>query len=216
MLSLLKTLVLSSLLAASSVTLAGPELASSETDIRPILLGSPLPDAAVLTLSGKPSTLKEVVRGAPAVVVFYRGGWCPYCNLQLSELQKVEGQLQELGYQVVAVSPDLPEEINQTLENHPLKYTLVSDGNANASRAFGVAYKVDDKTFKQYRDWGIYLDKRSGSDLHALPVPAVFIVDAQGTIQFSYVHPDYKIRTPAGVVVEAARAIAQRKHRLQP
>jgi peroxiredoxin len=83
-------------------------------------------------------------------------------------------------------------------------------------RAFGTAYKVDDKMFKQYRDWGIYLDKRSGSELHALPVPAVFIVDAEGVIQFSYVHPDYKIRTPAGVVLEAARAIAQQKHRLHP
>jgi peroxiredoxin len=213
---ILKALAVLALCAVASLTCVAAPLAESETQIRPILLGSPLPDSPILMINGKPGSLKAVVHGAPAVIVFYRGGWCPYCNLQLSELQKIQGDLQTLGYQVIAVSPDLPEELNQTLEKNDLKYTLISDGNANAMKAFGIGYKVDDKMFKQYREWGIYLDKRSGSDEHALPVPGVFIVDAQGIIQFSYVHPDYKIRTPARVVLEAARAIAEQKHKLHP
>jgi len=212
----LKALAVLALCVFSSTASLASELAQSETEIRPILLGSPLPDAPILMINGKPGTMKSVVHGAPAVVVFYRGGWCPYCNLQLSELQKIQNDLKTLGYQIIAVSPDLPEELNQTLEKDSLQYTLISDGNANAMKAFGIGYRVDDKMFKQYREWGIYLDKRSGSEEHALPVPGVFIVDAQGIIQFSYVHPDYKIRTPARVVLEAARAIAEQKHKLKP
>ncbi|MEO8673293.1 MAG: peroxiredoxin-like family protein [Tahibacter sp.] len=204
------------LFTAASIDCSASELAASETQIQPILLGSTLPDVSVMRLDGKSSTLKSVVNGGPAVLVFYRGGWCPYCTLQMNELQKIEGDLQALGYQVIAISPDRPEELNQTLEKNSLKYTLVSDGSTNAMKAFGVAYKVDNKTFKQYRDWGIDLDKRSGTQSHALPVPAVFIVDAQGFIQFSYVHPNYKIRAPGQVVLAAARAIAEQKHKLQP
>ena len=186
------------------------DAASSETEIRPLLLGSRVPDAPVQTLDGKPSSLSAVVAGKPSVLVFYRGGWCPYCNLQLAQLQQIQGDLKDLGFRVVAISPDPPAQLHQTLEKHSLEYVLVSDNAAAAMKAFGVAYRVDQKTLQQYHGWNI--DIANG----VLPVPSVFIVDGDGAIQFSYAHPDYKIRVPGQVVLAAARAIAAREHRLHP
>lgn len=200
---------------AASVA-ADPPLASAPDQVRPLLLGSTIPDVELLTLDGQPTTLKAQVNGKPAVLVFYRGGWCPYCNLQLSEMRLIREDLADLGFQLIAISPDLPSELNKTLEKDNLDYTLLSDSKADALRAFGIGYRLDDATFEKYRTMGIDLEKSSGQDHHALPVPSVFIVDAEGVLQFSYSHPDYKIRVPGDVVLAAARAIAERRDHLKP
>ena len=148
------------------------------------------------------------------MIVFYRGGWCPYCNLQLSGLRLIEKDLQTLGYQLIAISPDRPEELRKTLGKDKLTYTLLSDSSAETMKAFGIAYRVDPATLKKYRGYGMDIEKASGEIHHALPVPAVYVVDGDGILQFSYVHPDYRVRVPAEVVLAAARAIAQQHHKL--
>lgn len=192
------------------------EVASSPQTVRPILLGNHLPDVAVRTMDGKSTTLSEIVAHKPAVLVFYRGGWCPYCNLQLSGLRLIEKDVQALGYQVIAISPDRPEELLKTLGRDHLNYTLVSDSTAAAIEAFGIAYKVDDESNAGYRANGVDLEQYSGETHHILPAPAVYIVDGDGTLQFSYVHPDYRVRLPAEVVLAAAHAISAKKHELHP
>lgn len=191
-------------------------VASSPQTVQPILLGNHLPDAAVRTMKGESTTLAKAVAGKPAVLVFYRGGWCPYCNLQLSGLRLIEKDVQALGFQIIAVSPDKPEQLLKTLGRDHLNYTLVSDSSAAAIEAFGIAYKLDDETLAKYRGYGIDLEEYSGESHHILPVPAVYIVDGNGVLQFSYVHPDYRVRVPAEVVLAAVRAIAAKKHELHP
>ena len=175
-----------------------------------------MPDVDLKTLDGKPTTLKAQVAGKPTVLVFYRGGWCPFCNLQLSELRLIRKDLDGLGFQMIAISPDLPAELNKTVEKDQLDYTLLSDAKADALRAFGIGYRLDDETYAKYQEYGIDLEKSSGEDHHALPVPSVFIVDADGVLQFSYSHPDYKIRVPGSVILAAAKAIAERSDHLHP
>lgn len=191
-------------------------LASAPNQVRPLLLGSAMPDVDLKTLDGKPTTLKAQVAGKPTVLVFYRGGWCPFCNLQLSELRLIRKDLDGLGFQMIAISPDLPAELNKTIEKDQLDYTLLSDAKADALRAFGIGYRLDDETYAKYQEYGIDLEKSSGEDHHALPVPSVFIVDADGVLQFSYSHPDYKIRVPGSVILAAAKAIAERSDHLHP
>ena len=191
-------------------------LASAPNQVRPLLLGSAMPDVDLKTLDGKPTTLKAQVAGKPTVLVFYRGGWCPFCNLQLSELRLIRKDLDGLGFQMIAISPDLPAELNKTVEKDQLDYTLLSDAKADALRAFGIGYRLDDETYAKYQEYGIDLEKSSGEDHHALPVPSVFIVDADGVLQFSYSHPDYKIRVPGSVILAAAKAIAERSDHLHP
>jgi len=168
------------------------------------------------TLAGKRITLKAAAAGKPVILVFYRGGWCPFCNLQLSDLRLIQKQTDALGYQMIGISPDLPAELNRTLDKQQLKYTLLSESKANAMRAFGIGYRLDAATIEKYKGYGVDLEKTSGEKHHGLPVPSVFIVDANGLIQFSYVNPDYKARVPSSVVLAAAQAIAKRKQYLTP
>lgn len=193
-----------SLLLMSQCAIAS-ELAAKPTDVRPPLVGSSLPDAPLRTLDDEPTTLRAATAGKPAVLVFYRGGWCPYCNLQLSDLRTVVGPLRELGYTLIAISPDRPAELARTLDKTPLDYTLLSDSSAAAIAALGIGFVVDAATREQYKGYGIDLEAASGATHHALPVPSVFIVDAAGIIQFHYVNPDYRIRVPGELVLTAAR-----------
>lgn len=191
-------------------------LAAAPDQVRPLLLGSPLPDVKLATLDGSSVTLKQQVAGKPAILVFYRGGWCPYCNLQLSELRLIKQPAEALGYQIIAISPDLPAELAKTLGNDKLDYTLLSDSKADALRAFGIGYRLDDASFDKYKTGGIDLEAASGQPHHALPVPSVFIVDGDGLVQFAYSHPDFRVRVPGDVVLAAAKAIAERRQYLQP
>ncbi len=204
-------------LALTALPLAyAADIAPSADKISPILLGSALPDPALRDRDGNATNLRKVVDGKPSVLVFYRGGWCPFCNLQLSELRQIHPELTQLGYQLIAISPDRPEELQKTLGKDPLDYILVSDSSAAAMRAFGIGFTVDTPTVLKYRLGGINLEEASGETHHALPAPSVFIVDGDGILQFSYVHPDYKVRAPGQVILAAAREIASNHHKLHP
>ncbi len=201
---------------ADATESAHDTVADSATSVRPILLGSRLPDANLRNLEGDTTALAEAIGGKPAVLVFYRGGWCPYCNVQLSGLRLIREPLQALGYQLIAISPDRPEALRESLASSELDYTLLSDAKAEAMTAFGLAFRVDAETQAQYRGYGIDLAVASGEDHGLLPVPAVYIVDAEGVLQFSYVHPDYRVRLPEAAVLAAAEAIASQAHKVQP
>ena len=211
-----KHLLVVTLLLGSVSTLTANELAPTASEIRPILLGSNMPDVPLTTVSGKSTTLKRQVAGKPAILVFYRGGWCPFCNLQLSDLRLIQKETKALGYQIIAISPDRPEELNRTLAKQKLEYTLLSDSKADALRAFGIGFVADAATIEKYKSYGIDLEKSSGQKHHGLPVPSVFIVDAKGVLQFSYSHPDYTVRIPGSVILAAAKAISENKQKLKP
>ena len=179
--------------------------------VHPPLLGTPLPDIALRDTQGEAVNLRELIGQAPAVLVFYRGGWCPYCNIQLSQLRLSFPGLRALGYKLIAISPDSPESLRATLGDMPLEYTLLSDSELAAIAALGIGFRVDDPTLEKYKGYGIDLEQASGTTHHVLPVPAVFVVDAQGIIQFHYVNPDYRIRVPGSLILEAARSVKEIK-----
>jgi len=124
----------------------------------------------------------------------------------LGQLRKIHGQLLELGYQIVAISPDRPERVREILDKSDVEYTLLSDDALAAARALGVAFRVDDAGYARLKGFGIDLEERSGQAHHLLPVPAVLILDKTGRIRFSYVNPDYKVRVAPEVLLEAAKA----------
>ena len=112
----------------------------------------------------------------------------------------------ELGYQILAVSPDRPEKGRAIVAKTDIEYTLLSDPKLKAARAMGVAYKVDDETYDAYKNkLGADLEERSGERHHLLPVPSVFLLDTEGVIRFEYVNPNYRIRIPPEVLLAAAR-----------
>jgi peroxiredoxin len=178
----------------------------SENAVRPLLVGDSIPELELQTAGGKAFDLKQAVAKQLTVLIFYRGGWCPYCNLQLGQIQTIEMQLRQLGYQILAISPDRPEKLIESVNSHKLTYTLLSDHAMKAARAFGIAFRVDDATLEKYKGYGIDLEAASGETHHLLPVPAVFIVGTDGLIKFSHANPDYKVRLEPDVLLAAARA----------
>jgi peroxiredoxin len=99
--------------------------------------------------------------------------------------------------------------LRETVDRHALTWRLYSDARSAAALAFGLAFRVDDATVEQYRRYSIDLEAASGETHHVLPVPAVFLLDATGRVQFSYVNPDYRVRVPASVVLAAAKELAR-------
>lgn len=179
-------------------------VADSAAEAMPLKVGARAPDASLRGLDGKAINLHKVLGGRPSVVIFYRGGWCPFCNRHLSDLASIEGDIERRGYQIVAISPDSPEELNKTLTKDHLPYKLFSDSSAEAMMKFGVAFRLDDATFTKYRDnYHIDIEGSSGKSHHILPVPSVFIVDKGGKIIFVHSNPDYKVRLKGSEILTA-------------
>ncbi len=182
------------------------EVAVSADKIRPLLVGSKVPSLTLHTVENEPYDLMAAIAKKPTVLIFYRGSWCPYCNLHLNELKDVESELLGLGYQIIAISPDKPENLKKSAEKHEMKYQLLSDSKMEAAKAFGLAFKVDSPTLNKYEKYGIDLEDTSGEKHHLLPVPAVFLVNTDGIIQFQYVNPNYKVRLKKEIILAAAKA----------
>lgn len=182
------------------------DYAEDANDVKPLLIGTRIPDVSVRTIDGESVRLRNLVNRKPTVLIFYRGGWCPYCSKHMAQLQEAEEQIVEMGYQVLAVSADRPEKLKESITEHDLSYTLLSDSPMTASSAFGLAFKVDRETLDRYDEIGIDLEASSGYDHHLLPVPAVFLVDTEGMIHFKYVNPNYKVRIKSSVLLAAAEA----------
>ncbi len=181
--------------------------AANANATRPLQAGGTLPEeVTVRTVDGEELDLRQVVLGRPVVLVFYRGGWCPYCNTHLKELAGIRHQLAELGVGLVALSPDTPGKLAEALEGEQaLSYKLLSDSGHKAMTAFGVAFTVDPATDKQLRDFGVDLADWSGRSERVLPVPSVFVVDQSGTIRFAHAEPDYTTRLSGEDLLQAAR-----------
>ena len=124
----------------------------------------------------------------------------------MGQLAKIESKLTELGYQILAIGADRPEKLKESIAKHSMTYQLLSDSKMIASRAFGVAYRVDDKTLELYKSFGIDLEEASGEEHHQLPVPTAYVLATDGTIRFRYSNPDYKVRVDPDALLAAAEA----------
>jgi peroxiredoxin len=186
------------------------KVAAAATDVVPLGKGDAVPALTLKTVDGKAFDLKEAVGKKPTVLIFYRGGWCPYCNQQMNSLEGVVKGLTDAGYQMLAISPDKPEELAKSITQHSLTYTLLSDADVAATKAFGLAFKVDDATVSRYLTMNIDLERSSGEKHHVLPVPAVYILGTDGVIRFVYYNPDYRVRMDsAKILAEAKAALAK-------
>jgi len=189
-----------------TILLLGAALAHSQTNLTPLKVGDAIPDVTLRTEDDKEVKLRALVSEKTTVLIFYRGGWCPFCNKHLQSLVGIEKDLSDAGVQLLAISMDQPSKLRETPNRDKLGYRLFSDSDANAVKAFGIAFKVDDATVEKYKGYGINLEAASGRDHHILPYPAVFIANTNGIIRFAHFNPDYKVRLEPARILEAARA----------
>ena len=182
------------------------DIHASAEDVQPLLVGMQAPVFTVRDVNDDIFRYEPAKQAKPVVLTFFRGGWCPYCNLHLSELRLAEEQLMDMGFDIWFISIDKPELLLESLDDPSIGYTIYSDSSLSATRAFGLAFRVDDELNEKYLGYGIDLERASGEDHHVLPAPATYIIGADGVINFAYINPDYKVRLHPDVLLAAAKA----------
>lgn len=187
-------LLIFAILITAAVSCSKGQVASTAEEVTPLEVGEEIPNVTLQDPFGNDTELHTLVSKKPALLIFYRGGWCPYCNAHLSQLVEIEEQLYDMGIQILAVSPDQPSYLKESVMEHELNYKLLSDSDMNASKQFGIAFEVDTATVNRYKRNGLDLAERSGHDHYLLSVPAAFLVDTTSTIQYRYFNPDYTVR----------------------
>lgn len=171
-------------------------------DVSPLLIGEKVPSLSLVDAQGKAFDLRQSLTTKPTILVFYRGGWCPYCTKQLSGLQEIKGTLDTLGYQLIAVSTDKPELLTKSVATQQLGYTLLSDADGKFAAAMGIAFKAPPAYQKFLPQTTDGFDK----DL-ILPVPAVFVVNRQSEIRFEYIEPNFKERVDPKLLLVVAKQL---------
>jgi peroxiredoxin len=155
----------------------------------------------------QPVRLQALWQRGPLVLVFYRGGWCPYCNLGLRAWQAQLPALQHMGAQLVAVSPQTPDNSLSTAEKSALTFPVLSDSALQAATAFGVAFDMPTELIELYSGVGNDLPMLNGNGRWVLPVPATYVIDRDGHVVFAHVEADYRERAePTDVLRAVARA----------
>lgn len=183
----------------SFVANAQTALPKTANDIAPLLIGEKIPDLILKSAENKDTQLAALFKNKKTVLVFYRGGWCPYCNMHLSALAEAEKQILDLGYQIIAISPDTPENLKITAEKDKVKYTLLSDSKGELIKATGIAFEAPENyksTINVYSN---------GVNTNFLPVPSVFVVNADSDILFEYISPDFKHRISSELLISVLK-----------
>jgi peroxiredoxin len=166
--------------------------------------GERMPDGELLDVAGQPTTLAETLAGRPAVIVFYRGGWCPYCNIALRTYQaQLVPALAERGIPLVAISPQTPDGSLSTKETKELTFTVLSDPGNQIAGQLGILTAPSENVRAAQLQLGLDLTKVNADGTTALPMPTVIIADTEGAIRWIDVHTDYTTRSEPDQILQA-------------
>lgn len=158
-------------------------------------VGERAPAIVLPDVDGKEFDVSTLLTKGPVVVTFYRGGWCPYCNLELKAYQNVLPQILAAGANMVAVSPEKPDDTVTTAEKNALTFTVLSDVGQNVGKAFGLVYAFTDELKSVYDGFGLDIPAKNGlSDDWSLPLSATYVIGADGVILFADTGVDYRRR----------------------
>ncbi len=149
----------------------------------------------------------DLLKQGPLLIVFYRGSWCPYCNLQLRDLQKHIAEIKSTGAELVAISPETPDGSAKTVKEQQIEYYVLSDANGEVGQKFGLMFQLNDELKQVYQKFGIDLDKANGNDKWELPLAATYIVNQEGEVVYSFVDADYKKRAETLDLIEKLKSL---------
>ena len=172
--------------------------------------GARLPDAALLDPHGHTTSLSEALDGRQGVLVFYRGPWCPYCNLALRTYQAaLLDELEARGAQLVAISPQRPDGSLTMQEKHGLRFPVLSDPGNTLGRAAAIMTRPGDEALAAQVKLGLDLEEVNADGTSAIPMPTTLILDRDRIVQWVDVHPDYSKRSEPEQILSALDALAR-------
>lgn len=174
-----------------------------------IKIGQKAPDFVLPNAEGKSIALKNILNQGPVVVTFYRGDWCPYCNLQLRALQAKLEDIRSLGATLIAISPQVPDGSMTKSEINKMEFIVLSDQDAKVASEYGVAWEVPDFLITHMKvDRNLDLEKINHGNGNILPIPATFIINSEGVVTWSYVNVDYRTRSEPDEIIEVLKNIS--------
>ena len=156
--------------------------------------GDRMPEFHLSNHLGQIISSSELLGSGTLIINFYRGSWCPYCNLELHALHEKEEEIKKLGVQLIAISPELPDGTLTSVEKHNLSFQVLSDIDNIVAEKFGLVFSLPEELKEIYLGFGINLEKANGNNKWQLPIPATYIVTSDGTISYAFVNPDYTKR----------------------
>ena len=175
-----------------------------------VAVGAVAPDASFLRLDGTAVKVSELTAARPLLLVFYRGGWCPFCNAQVHEFSTGYPRLQELGVDVAFASVDRPDAGAVTKASWEVPFPLLGDPEATAHEAFHVVNALDQAGYDRLIGFGLDVEQWSGQKHHKIAVPAIFLLDTDRTVLWAHAAHDYKVRPTLDVLVPALQAVMAR------
>lgn len=193
---------------------AAGTIAKSAELTEPLQVGDAAPGFTVRTVDGEDFVFDPQSLEQPTLLITFRGGWCPWCNLHLSELKDVVPQIADLGVDVLFLSGDRADVLYESLKMETqeaiagLDYRILSDADANMAIAYGVAFEEAVSSIERRVARGDDLEGSSMLKHGTLPVPAIFAIDTGGIISYVHVNPDFRVRLPAGELLDVARELA--------
>ena len=166
-----------------------------------LTVGDKAPDFKLANALNQPVLLASFLKKGPVVLTWYRGGWCPYCNIQLRYLQNFLPQFKTLGANLIAISPELPDKSLSTKEKNALGFEVLSDFNNEIARKFGIVYKLDGELAGVYNHFN-KLEIHNGVNTSELPVPATYVIGQDFIIRYAFIDVDYRKRAEPENILE--------------
>ena len=156
---------------------------------------------------GQTISLDELQGASNIVISFYRGGWCPYCNIELCVLQQALPEFKSHGARLIAISPQLPDESMSTTEKNELSFPVLSDAGNKVAKEFGLVFTLSEQLRPLYESFNIDLPATNGDKSFELPIPATFIIDSDGVVKGAFVNADYKQRMDLSDIINVLKEI---------
>lgn len=168
--------------------------------------GDTAPDFELPNAVGERVRLSDLLSSGPVILSFYRGQWCPFCNLELRALQRAITDIESAGATLVAVSPNTPDTSLTTVEKHSLTFPVLSDHDNLVAKQFNLVYEMTAENIENYREKGRDIPAMNGTDKWELPIPATYVINSDRVIRYSFVDTNHRVRAePSEVVAVAAR-----------
>ncbi|GGZ28584.1 peroxiredoxin-like family protein [Streptomyces poonensis] len=186
---------------------AGEELAASGQAEHALAAGAQAPGFALSSATGQTVSLDALLADGPVVLTFYRGAWCPYCNIALRSLQQHHADITARGARLVAVSPQIPDESLSLSEKHSLAFDVLSDVGSDTAKQYGLAFDLPDDLAAVYDKLGFDLQRVNGGHPRTLPLPATYVIDREGAIRWAFVNTEYTARAEPADILAALDAL---------
>ncbi|WP_298420969.1 peroxiredoxin-like family protein [uncultured Kordia sp.] len=170
------------------------DLVASEMIQKALKTGDQLPEIVLGNALGNQVNVNDILKESKVVIAFYRGNWCPYCNIQLRALQQAVPEFEAKGAKLVVIGPELPDNSLTTTEKNELTFEVLSDIDMIVVRSMNLVYQLPTALQELYEKFGIDLETNQGNENQELPIAATYVVEQNGTISYHFLEEDYKLR----------------------